>query len=407
MVEYSALHYASKAEKSAVLARNYAESINPDKFLDKTQITNCITEIPQDIKLELNNGTLTLKAGSKVYKPNGFEGDGVTPKFDVVVVESDVSLSKGVGDEQVMFFTSGDGNSLFRYTKSAIYSGLSKPSVSTQYAAWYDTSVNKIKVTSDTGATWVEQTWGLPLAWGATTASSVVSVVQIFNGLGYIGSTIFALPNVKGLIPNGRNEDGSLRNIEFTTTRVMISTVVATKRDLTPIVISGGALGIGNPYSTPNGYRYLEDDNILFVNNQGKAGSCYCGDFSISGSKIDFFKRSNAFHAIDRSDSSWVSAQGRPSSKYIDLTLGADGATYTMPATGVLSFLGRWSNSDSYLQIANTTSSYIKIQTPNIVATGYWGFPMSVKKGDVIRINYNKAPLDVVLRFTYAEGEVN
>ena len=30
--------------------------------LDKTQITNCITKIPQDIKLELNNGTLTLKA---------------------------------------------------------------------------------------------------------------------------------------------------------------------------------------------------------------------------------------------------------------------------------------------------------------------------------------------------------
>ena len=36
-----------------------------------TQNTNCITEIPNDIKLELSNGTLTLKAGSKVYVPNG------------------------------------------------------------------------------------------------------------------------------------------------------------------------------------------------------------------------------------------------------------------------------------------------------------------------------------------------
>ena len=34
-------------------------------------ISNCITEIPQDIKLELNNGTLILKAGSKVYKGDG------------------------------------------------------------------------------------------------------------------------------------------------------------------------------------------------------------------------------------------------------------------------------------------------------------------------------------------------
>ena len=43
--------------------------------VDYSNVTNCITKIPQDIKLELNNGTLTLKAGSKVYVPNGFEQD--------------------------------------------------------------------------------------------------------------------------------------------------------------------------------------------------------------------------------------------------------------------------------------------------------------------------------------------
>ena len=35
-------------------------------------ISNYIRYINQDIKLELNDGTLTLKAGSKVYVPNGF-----------------------------------------------------------------------------------------------------------------------------------------------------------------------------------------------------------------------------------------------------------------------------------------------------------------------------------------------
>ena len=44
--------------------------------LNTSQITNCITEIPQDIKLELKDGVLTLKAGSKVYVPNGFEANG-------------------------------------------------------------------------------------------------------------------------------------------------------------------------------------------------------------------------------------------------------------------------------------------------------------------------------------------
>mgnify|MGYP003298927573 CR=1 FL=1 len=44
-----------------------------DSYLDKTILTNCIIDIPQDIKLVLKDNTLTLKAGSKVYIPNGFE----------------------------------------------------------------------------------------------------------------------------------------------------------------------------------------------------------------------------------------------------------------------------------------------------------------------------------------------
>ena len=44
----------------------------PTKRVDGyyTHITNCITKIPQDIKLELVDGTLTLKAGSKIYDGN-------------------------------------------------------------------------------------------------------------------------------------------------------------------------------------------------------------------------------------------------------------------------------------------------------------------------------------------------
>ena len=55
--------------------------------------TNRILEIPQDIKLELNNGTLTLKAGSKVYVPNGFEADGTTQKFDVKIIGQDLTVT--------------------------------------------------------------------------------------------------------------------------------------------------------------------------------------------------------------------------------------------------------------------------------------------------------------------------
>ena len=39
--------------------------------LSHRNISNCVLEIPQDIKLELVDGVLTLKEGSKVYVPNG------------------------------------------------------------------------------------------------------------------------------------------------------------------------------------------------------------------------------------------------------------------------------------------------------------------------------------------------
>ena len=58
----------------------------------KSQITNCLLEVPQRIKLELNDGVLTLKAGSQVIVPNGFEADGTTPKFDYADITSDKIL---------------------------------------------------------------------------------------------------------------------------------------------------------------------------------------------------------------------------------------------------------------------------------------------------------------------------
>lgn len=38
-----------------------------------TEVTNCITEIPQRIKYTLENGTLTILAGSVVIVPYGVE----------------------------------------------------------------------------------------------------------------------------------------------------------------------------------------------------------------------------------------------------------------------------------------------------------------------------------------------
>lgn len=184
-------------------------------FLNKQQITNCLLEVPQKINIELLDGTLTLKAGSTVIVPNGFEADGTTPKFDEVIIDRDIN-NGGQTSNQTWFMCY---NTVANFTNvraiSSSFSGDTQPTSTSQYQAWYDTANNIMKYTSDRWATWQKTSLPICICTSSNNAS-YTSVDQVFNGFGYIGSTIFVDKGVKGLIPNGRNADGSLRNIEYT-----------------------------------------------------------------------------------------------------------------------------------------------------------------------------------------------
>ena len=89
-----------------------------------TTISNCITEIRQNIDLELNNSMLTLKTGSKVYVPNGFEQDGVTRKFSEVIINTDLSmLSSGMnaGSSYMLFVHDSDYAAALQYLYHEIF----------------------------------------------------------------------------------------------------------------------------------------------------------------------------------------------------------------------------------------------------------------------------------------------
>ena len=181
--------------------------------------TNRILEIPQDIKLELNNGTLTLKAGSKVYVPNGFEADGTTPKFDAVVISSDLTNTVTINNS---FTLTVYGNKLAPFLLSQCFSGENAPVSPSTGTLWYDTVNNKIKVYSN--SIWYERNDCLPIAILTSNNNSYTSIDQVFNGFGYIGSTVFALPGVKVQIPNGRNTDGTCKSIIATVDSVKTTT---------------------------------------------------------------------------------------------------------------------------------------------------------------------------------------
>lgn len=395
--------------------------------LKTNQITNCITEIPQRIKLELADGVLTLKAGSIVTVPNGFEADGTTPKFDYVTIESDLSISTwgtGITNTCVLGFRKdGQTPNFITLLPNCIFSGSTKPTPNVgDYWLWYDTVSNKIKYTSDNGATWTSEYCAFSIARTQVTSSVFTSIDQTFNGIGYIGSTIWMDKGVKGLIPNGRNEDGTLKNIEITIDRLWTRNTAGITDTSTAFIIYDplsinkvtiGTLFQGYFHSEPTAKQYGCYFNIVenrwYYSADGKSWMTRpwvaCGSLvlSNSGATISNFNPKLPFRAIDYSDKSEVSGWGMPSGKYIDLTLGASGTEYTAPANGFVSLEKKSGGSNQYA-ILNNTSSTLRsgLNAPSSGMQLIIYIP--VKKGDIFSVSYNLSGSTDKFRFYYAVG---
>lgn len=183
--------------------------------LGSIDLPNCYAKINGELVWKGGTWALTLKAGSKVYVPNGKNADG-SLKFDEVVVAIDRGNTRTGGGKEFLLSDKNGGVNFW----GNLYSGMSAPT-GTTYMVWYDTANNIIKYTIDGGATWQGQ-FSLPLAIYTQSSSGITSINQIFDWCGYIGSTAFVLPGVKGLIPNGFNEDGTYKVIEFTVPKVIL-----------------------------------------------------------------------------------------------------------------------------------------------------------------------------------------
>ena len=356
-------------------------------------ITNCILETPQDIKLELNNGILTLKAGSKVYVPNGFEQDGTTPKFDIVTIESDITYNGGSSsgtDSRLLYYINGSLNIFMNHS-----SGTTPPS-SGSNQVFYNNNDNTIK--KYTNGSVDSSGYSLPL--GIIEADGTYlcgSIDQIFNGFGYIGNTLFALPNVKGLIPNGRNADGSLKDIEFTTGSVLTQTN-NTSGTNAPLVLKGDSF---SNYLVSN---YNEGLNLNFDNSGNDVGCAIVGTWSAdSNGKVTAINPKTAFHSLDYCDSPTRSGWALPSNTYDTLTLGASGTTYTAPANGWFAVSKVSGGAGKYLSFSNTTCGFT-IQTHAYGSSDYLAIYIPAKKGDVVEITYSATGTTNSFRFVYAQG---
>ena len=384
-----------------------------------SNVSNCITEIPQDIKLELNNGTLTLKAGSKVYVPNG---SGV---FDEVTIDSDLTIPAWENAAQGMLSIKPSTFDIWISLKNQQYSGGTPPTDSL-YELWYDTDNNKVRTSSDIGSTWADG-YSLPIALITSNGSSWTSIDQVFNGFGYIGLTIFGLPGVKCLIPNGRNADGTCNNIEITLSSVQTTLESSNRnrnRALLAINSSGNLERPNTIWGTVNRLQDLpkeanscwycvEDNKIHYFNNysvESIVSYVFVGSFSTTGyssfgskSKITYFDKKVAFQAVDYSDSDFIANCAMPSDNYIDLTLGTTGSTYTAPADGYFTWQVETTADNQFFGMENTTAGHVQaIQWVPTYGGGCHGF-IPAKKGDICSVGYTASNV-VLFRFVYAKG---
>lgn len=217
------------------------------KAITHRNITNCLLEVPQDIKLELVDGAITLKAGSKVYVPNGINGNDKL--FTTITVNYDATI-KEYGTGQLFLYIQTNGGLATAFMSGSTVTDY--PETPKDFTLYYNSTTNNIILHQNNS--WVTDC-SLPIAIVTRSETGYVSIDQVFNGFGYIGNTLFELPGVKGLIVDGTNDDGTLKTVIRTTVNVSIDNVIGARSNSGISNLMGtveGALWLGEFNTHPN-----------------------------------------------------------------------------------------------------------------------------------------------------------
>ena len=186
------------------------------------KVHDCILENPRHIIWEQDGNTLTLKAGTKLWYPDGRS----------VVLESDISGTMTSNSDLVWIDL--ENNSLI-FSRSTDYGPIAKPSYIELPEDWVDCFGyvdNKFKksVGSYESAVWVgDYPVPLPINWKNTSEGAILIVDEstfnkgmvVFRSEGDRYEYIFIPQGIKTLACSGLKTDGSYNNVEYITPSVM------------------------------------------------------------------------------------------------------------------------------------------------------------------------------------------
>lgn len=251
-------------------------------------MTNCITKIPQNVKIETSGNTVTLKAGSviktpdvndlEMYLSDKLEYIGTTYYYLIFKTKQDMSVtidndskkefcifvdweypitSSNLIDVKLSAFDKTECKTLTA-TSADLYSNLPRL-IFGAYSEYESVcEIYRYPELDETGEPMGDtvSVLSMPLAL-ITNDGTNCSKVQAFNGLWYFDTTIAIDSGVKILFSDGLNDDGTYQNEEYIFDKVQMVNELGNNAANTKVIITKPGQSFEN-YYLPVIFRAVE-----------------------------------------------------------------------------------------------------------------------------------------------------
>ena len=416
---------------------------NVSSALKQTQISNCILETFQNIYADCQSTGLTLRKGSIFIVPYGTSaptmevGDTLNggtivdvdwdgeKLFYYVKLDADITLTtSGTGTLPFYLYVSPEGTVL-RETLPDCYAQDTAPVDIPESVIWYDTTNNYVKVTLDTGSSWTQgHSLGLCVV-NRTTGGVISELNQLLSPITYCANVLFLSKGTKLLFPDGRNADGTCKNIEVTTQKTILRllddlSATETNAGLFAVYNDDGNIEIsiqssqtwnfGNRLTTPAYTKFYVTPENQWYQQTGSNTQIYnknylvhIGTASRTNGKVTFLENRpfKTFAALDMNNTAYISKQSMPGRTYALLSVQSSGKLYTAPADGYVLAQAKSTTATGFIDMTCASTCRTIAVSPSsgsgLAAT------LPVRKAASFSISYtNISDLNII--FTYTNG---
>ena len=148
---------------------------------------------------------------------------------------------------------------------------------------------------------------------------------------------------------------------------------------------------------------YYDQNSNYIIYNGAVQYQMIAGKIFIDNNAVTDFIPKTTFKSLDWGDKTDIARWGMPSNKYINLTAGVTGTTYTATTNGYFASGGNFTNAGNYVQFSN--GDLAVSTTPGNYGYGQGYIYIPAKKGDNVIFYYNVGSL-IYFRFFPCDGDV-